>query len=90
MEYLSGIMVKLERECGSRCRSRAHAGQLVAAVTKGNLRQLQIFLLTCSNPTGITDEYHRSGKQLSFNHTWKIIVGKIRSKGLEPPITDRK
>ena len=53
-------MWKLEKECGPKCRSREHARELNVAISKGNLRQIQLFLSLCHNATTISDQFGRN------------------------------
>ena len=50
----------VEMDCGPKCHSKKHAQQLLTAVTKGNSRQIQLFLSKCHNVASLRDAYGRT------------------------------
>lgn len=47
-------------ECGPKCRSRRHAYELNAAITKCNLPEVKKYAKLCYNGTQLCDMFHRS------------------------------
>ena len=77
-------MVVLEKDCGPRCRSRQHARQLVTAVSKGNPRQIQLFLSKCHNPTSIFDQHGRTVLHVAAScGKWQVLDWLINERGAE-------
>ncbi len=77
-------MPYLSKECGPRCRSKQHAAQLVSACTKGNTRQLQLYLSTCHNATGISDRFGRNVLHMTASKgNWKLLLWLLEEKKMD-------
>lgn len=50
----------MEYECGRKCRSKQHGGEMVTAVTKATVPQAQQFLKRCHNAGTLTDTQGRT------------------------------
>ncbi|ELT94596.1 hypothetical protein CAPTEDRAFT_128118, partial [Capitella teleta] len=64
----------LERECGPKCRSKQHALQMNASVTKGSFLQCQIFFSTCYNVTNNTDTQGRNVLHLAASCGQHVLM----------------
>ena len=53
-------MPQFEMECGPKCRSRLHALDINAAVSKGNLAEVQAYCRLCYNGGQMSDRFART------------------------------
>ena len=60
-------MVKLEMDCGAKCRSKEHLYELIVAVSKGSVRQTKVYLSQCSNLLQGTDDLGRTGSASNYS-----------------------
>ncbi|KAK2162357.1 hypothetical protein LSH36_100g11000 [Paralvinella palmiformis] len=82
-------MVVIEMDCGPRCRSRQHARQLVTAVSKGNFRQIQLFLSKCYNAVSILDQHGRTVLHIAAScGKWQVLDWLINERGAELTMKD--
>ena len=67
-------MAYTEMDCGPKCRSKKHANELIVAVTKGNLREIQAFLKCCHNPVNISDTFGRTVLHIAASlGKWQVV-----------------
>ena len=57
--------VTFDPECGPKCRSKNHAYELVAAITKGTLAEVQAFFRLCHAAGHQSDMYGRSALHMA-------------------------
>ncbi len=68
-------MASLVTECGPHCHSRYHARELNIAVTKGDLRQVQLFLRQCHNAGLVSDHFGRTTLHVAAScNKWEVLL----------------
>lgn len=50
----------LEKECGKKCKSRKHVGEIISAIIHGNLAEFKAVSVLCHNSTRHSDVFGRT------------------------------
>ena len=74
----------MEMDCGPRCRSKRHAYQLLTAISRGNLRQIQLFLTKCYNAASVSDKLGRTCLHLAASKgKWEVVAWLLEEKNAD-------
>ncbi len=68
-------------DCGPRCRSKQHAASLLTAITRGNLRQIQLFLTKCYSAALVSDSTGRTCLHMAASKgKWDVVAWLLEEK----------
>ncbi|XP_061171196.1 inhibitor of Bruton tyrosine kinase-like isoform X2 [Saccostrea echinata] len=81
--------ITFEPECGPKCRSKNHAYELVAAITKGNLQEVQAFARLCYASGHHNDMFGRSALHMAAScGKVEIVEWLLEEKGGDLTLKD--
>lgn len=86
---LRKMPVTFDPECGPKCRSKNHAYELVSAITKGNLAEVQAFAKLCHAAGHHNDMFGRSALHMAAScGKVEIVEWLIEEKGGDLTLKD--